>query len=441
MPYQSIPNHSEAQYALVSFDAGGGERTDDRDGRMTERVLAEAAAEPVTDAFFFCHGWKGDVPAAVDQYDRWIGALLGQADDHRRMAEVVPGFRPLFIGLHWPSLPFGDESLGGTSFAPGVPGTPADLLESWVAVLGENPQVRASLAIILDEARRNAAATTLPPRAVAAYRELNDALGLGSDGPGGAPDADRGPFDPEAAFVNGNVQGAAFGGGLLGGLLGPLRQLSYWTMKKRGRTIGESGMHDFLKRLLSETAGRGMRVHLMGHSFGCVVVSSMLGGPGGQASLSRPVASVALVQGAVSLWSYAPSIPFVGAGTGYFSQTLPLGKVGGPLITTRSRHDTAVGRLYPLASQLRGSASFAPGSFPELGAVGAWGLQGLAEAIRQEMRMLPADGEYGFSGGRVYNLEASEYIAKGGGVSGAHSDIDGPEVAHALWQAALVAAR
>ena len=35
-------------------------------------------------------------------------------------------------------------------------------------------------------------------------------------------------------------------------------------------------------------------------------------------------------------------------------------------------------------------------------------------------------------------LESSQFIAKKEGASGAHSDIAGPQVAHALWQAALV---
>ena len=52
--------------------------------------------------------------------------------------------------------------------------------------------------------------------------------------------------------------------------------------------------------------------------------------------------------------------------------------------------------------------------------------------------MLESTGDYKFEAGKIYNLESSKFIRKGGGVSGAHSDIDGPEVAHALWQAALV---
>ena len=39
--------------------------------------------------------------------------------------------------------------------------------------------------------------------------------------------------------------------------------------------------------------------------------------------------------------------------------------------------------------------------------------------------------------GKVYNLESSQYIRHGDGASGAHSDITGPEVAHAIWEAAF----
>ena len=31
--------------------------------------------------FFLSHGWKGDVPAAIDQYDRWIGEMARSAAD------------------------------------------------------------------------------------------------------------------------------------------------------------------------------------------------------------------------------------------------------------------------------------------------------------------------------------------------------------------------
>ena len=44
--------------------------------------------------------------------------------------------------------------------------------------------------------------------------------------------------------------------------------------------------------------------------------------------------------------------------------------------------------------------------------------------------MLPATGTYTFQAGKIYNLKGDTFIP-------GHSGIDGPEVAHALWQAAL----
>ncbi len=136
----------------------------------------------------------------------------------------------------------------------------------------------------------------------------------------------------------------------------------------------------------------------------------MLAGPNAQTALIRPVDPVALVQGAVSLGCYAPAIPFPNTGPGYFSRILPDGKIAGPLITTRSRFDSAVGKLYPLASRIRGSASFAVDTeLPEFGAIGAFGMQGLGDQIQNDSRMLPATVAYKFEGGKVYNLEASQY--------------------------------
>jgi hypothetical protein len=110
--------------------------------------------------------------------------------------------------------------------------------------------------------------------------------------------------------------------------------------------------------------------------------------------------------------------------------------VKGPIVTTRSKHDDAVGKLYPLASRLRGSASFA-GSFPEFGAVGAFGLQGLPSNVSSDLAMLRTADAYSFEPGKLYNIDGSQFICHKEGLSGAHSDIAGPEVAHVIWAVAL----
>jgi hypothetical protein len=78
----------------------------------------------------------------------------------------------------------------------------------------------------------------------------------------------------------------------------------------------------------------------------------------------------------------------------------------------------------------------APANFPTYGGVGAFGLQGEGIDLLDQA-MLPADGNYDFRHGHVYNLEGSRFIFRGGGASGAHSDIDNPEVGHAFWAAVL----
>jgi hypothetical protein len=444
MPVRTIPR-SSTQYYLVAFDRDGAERTDDPDrpgGRLSDAIVQTIASDPITDVFLISHGWKGDLRAAVEQYDAWVGAMEGCANDKQRMLKKYPNFRPLRIGLHWPSQPWGDEEFGtlGDSFEPAAAEPVEEMVEIYVRRLGESPIIRASLRTLFEEARRNAAVDKLTPAAREAYQQLDSALGLGESGEGAPPGADRERFDPDRAFINAKVETQSFGLGLdLGGILGPLRQLSFWKMKQRARAVGEGGMHNFLAAMMRTTAARGTRFHLMGHSFGCIVVSAALGGPGGVSTLPRPTASLALVQGAVSLWAYCSEIPFRTGTPGYFHRIVADRKVAGPIMTTRSRFDAAVGRFYPLGAGVAGQADFDAdylANLPEYGGLGSFGIRGLAENA-EDLEMKPVNDAYDFKPNQVYNLEASRYICHGDGASGAHSDIAGAEVAHAIWSAAL----
>jgi len=425
MPFRTIPE-SNTRYGLLSFDRNGQERGDDPDGVMSERLLEIAATGNATNIFLFCHGWMGDVPAAIRQYDRWIKEFDTLSEDRERAAAAFPGFSPLYIGLHWPSLPWGDEELGGGSFAARETPGPEELFSAYLERFGDTAAIRDALHTIIDDARGSAGADQIPAQARAAFTVLDSELGLSA-----GPDTDGLPIDPDRMFEEG--QAASFGGAG-GGVLDMLRTFSYWSMKRRGRSIGEGAMHRFATRLQAATTAH---IHLMGHSFGCVVISSILCGP--EPPLDRPVDSVALVQGAVSLWAFAARIPY-GGGPGYFHQAVA-GKVSGPLIATRSRHDLAVNQPYRLASQASGAVSFEVSPYPKYGAIGRFGIQGLAEDLSIDSSMRSASEEYGFECGRVYNLEASEFICKMEGASGAHNDISGAEVAHAIWEAALAGDR
>lgn len=439
MTIETIPG-SDTRYLLINLDRDGHERDDDPQaptGRLSDLVVERLVAGPITDVIFMSHGWQGDVPAAKQQYNAWAGVMLAGSADLARLRAMRPGFSPLLIGLHWPSLPWGEEdpTAQAASFAPGGP----DSMDYWIddvaAKLVDTPPARAALRTIFAAALDDLTPDELPPEIVAAYRILQSEAGQGADGPGGAPGDDIAGFDPEAIYQEAMEDAGAFGGiPGVGGLLSPLRQISFWQMKARARAVGESGAAALLRRL-QETAGdRDVRFHLMGHSFGCIVVSAAVKGAGGDAPLSKPVHSLFLAQGALSLWAYCSEIPGARGQRGYFHSLIAKGKVAGPIVTTQSRHDTAVRRFYPLGAGAAGQVDFAPGGLPKYGGVGVFGIQGPGIDL-ENREMLPADGDYGFRGGRVYNLEASAFINQGSGAAGAHGDIAKPPVAHAFWQA------
>jgi hypothetical protein len=166
-------------------------------------------------------------------------------------------------------------------------------------------------------------------------------------------------------------------------------------------------------------------------------MSAALGGPRGISTID-PVHSAFLAQGAISFWSYCADIPYAKGHPGYFRPVIDTKRVTGALVTTQSTHDTAVGKLYPLAAGARGDVDFAPGDFPKYGALGTFGARG--PGINPiDLEMLNSDQSYNFEPGNIYNIESSRYIAEMQGLgSGAHNDIAHPQVAHAMWSAVLL---
>ncbi|MEO8564372.1 MAG: hypothetical protein ABI601_20020 [bacterium] len=457
MPIQQIGNTGK-QYYLVSFDENGVERPE-VDGTLLSETIRKRLADPsekITDVFLASHGWKGDVPAAIEQNDRWMGEMIA-SPDRAAMMKAHPEFKALNIGLHWPSLPFGDEDIPSAD-APKVLGAHSSLdtqVDQFAAVIADTPKARTAIRAILEANRKDSGRNTELPDAVkTAYKSLFAEAKLGGkhDDIGASPGEDHPALDAEkmyeatrqseekkASKATPGERDLTLGGGLFdklkGLLVSPLQQASFWKMKKRARIVGEGGIHSLLDSLM-RTAGDDVRFHLMGHSFGCIVVSAAVAGPPGKPGLKRGVDTLFLAQGALSLWSFCPDIPFARGTPGYFRRILEKGLVRGPLVTTRSKFDKAVGKLYPPAADLDDEVILAA-DLPKYGGVGTFGAQGLG-AGATDGPMKAADQPYAFKANGVYNLEASEIIKNGGGFSGAHSDIAHPEVAHAMWQAVAV---
>jgi len=434
MPIRRVPN-SDVDYLLISFDAEGRERTEP-DGTMLSKTALARVADPasgITDVFFTSHGWKGDVPAAIDQYDRWIGAMVALEADRAYARQRRPGFNPLIIGLHWPSLPWGNEDLADAVQDPPIERE----VNAYAERIADTPTARDAIRSILQTASTTASSATLPDAARTAYSTLFRESKLAAGDVGAAPGADQDGFDPQAILEENNAEQSdgGFFSSIRDRLLSPLRQASFWAMKHRAHVFGERGGHDLLGALQT-AAPATTRFHLMGHSFGCIVVSSTVAGGSTSKPLPRPVDSLLLVQGALSLWAYAPDIPYAQGTPGYFHPIVQKRLVKGPIVTTRSKFDTAVGRYYPQGAKLKRQYVLVDTTFPKYGGVGSFGIQGTA-AQPQDLPIKPPTSAYGFKGGSIYNVEASRVIKASDGPSGAHSDIAHPEVAHIFWEAVL----
>lgn len=428
MAIEALPG-TDIRYYLIAYDEHGVEREDAQVSTELADLLKQGE---ITDAFIIIHGWKGDPGAARTQYRAWIGAMLACVDDIKRVKDRCPTFKPLIIGFHWPSLPWGDEemSIGPVAF---------DALESarqaWIdeaaAKTADTAVARQALAVLFDAALDEPDPPTLPSEVINAYNVLHtEAFGTTLDD----INVDRDPFDPEKAYQNQMLEPLNYGGISRSALLAPLIQLSFWKMKKRAQEIGESAGARLVAQLQQACAAKPARFHLMGHSFGCIVASSMLLSKAGQPAAC--VDSLILVQGALSLWSYAARIPHKPQLKGYFHPILAEHRVRGAIITTRSEHDTAVGKIYPLAAGLAGAAPYDDLAPPKYGALGAFGARG--EGVEcTELTIKDMQHAYAFKPQTLYNLECSNVIKNGAGLSGAHNDIAHAQLGHVVWEAVL----
>ncbi len=430
---------TEREYYLIAFGADGGERADDTDALMSDKIAERLRTNAVTDVFVFSHGWRGDVEAAKDQYNKWVTAMVHCTQDLQRIRQLRPAFRALLIGVHWPSEPWGEEDFGGPA-AFGVPRLNVDAqTDQWADRIAGTPAARQALRTILQAAADDPTPQTMPERVRGAYEALNREAGLCSEGPSGAPGEDRAPFDPERAYQDSFDTGVDFGTGpSLGSLLTPLKLLSFWKMKARARRLGEESAHQLLCRLLTIKGKDHVRFHLMGHSFGCIVVTSMVAGPLDAEGPPRPVSSMALVQGALSHWSFCNDIPVAPGRPGYFWPFIKRHDVAGPVVVTTSQHDRALNFWYPKAAGAAGHVDFDPQQPPTYGAVGIFGVRGPGIDV-VPLQMKGANEGYGLKPLKVYNLGGDDVIKQGDFFSGAHSDIAHPEVAHAVWEAVMAA--
>ncbi|WAZ20642.1 serine-threonine protein kinase [Streptomyces cinnabarinus] len=436
------PELSVSPYWELTFDADG-----DPDTRSRDRLLAGVTRRGVQDLLVFAHGWNSDRSGATRLYDRFFAPV----------PQLAPGAPIGYVGVVWPSMRFSDEPIPDfpRSVAADGPARPALDKDTRHALLETFPgraTVVDQLARLLDQQSREEAeleefgrlvrllVDLVPPGPQALFAADTLAEGVPQDDPemfqgtageicaefGRALARLQSPDDvPDASFSLPNPWEGAHE---------LLRQATYYAMKRRAGTVGERG----LGRVIGQLAARApkMRVHLLGHSFGGRLVSFALRGlPEGV----HTVKSVTLLQGAFSHYAFSARLPHDPRAGGVLQGQH--NRIDGPLVCCFSKHDDALGTIYPLASRMAGHDR----EFHELsigGALGTkWGAMGfdgvqavpgtkklkLADALRGP---LPAKG--------CVNVDAAAVVRRGGPPAGAHSDILHRELAQLVLAAGRV---
>ncbi|HZB27655.1 MAG TPA: hypothetical protein VE282_03760 [Gemmatimonadales bacterium] len=409
-------------------------------------LLATLGVGGFTDVFLFSHGWNNDWSAATDRYRRFIDEFSAV----RGKQPALPGaYRPLLIGVFWPStalvLPW--EKPPAMAAAP--PGTPAER----DAEVGEGLEELNEIAPLIPPAQQDrfyelASAERLSE---AEARELAEILAplyaKGGDPEDGAevpkpeelleiwqtlPKSPT-PADDEEdghGFVGGGGGAAAEPAAAGLGFLDPrgaIRAFTVWQMKDRAGVVGTNGVGPLLRDVLA--AADGAKIHLIGHSYGAKVVLSALTA---QPLLSpNLIESVLLLEPAINGWAFAANVDGQGFAGGYRKT---LGAIRQPVYTTFSRHDAPLTKFFHLAvrrdsdlGEVR-TAAAAPSRFA---ALGGFGPQGGSPPEFQEI-VMPANGEVypKFPDTRVVGLAAHDRIS-------GHGEVENPHTAWALFSRVL----
>ncbi|MGW1727271.1 serine-threonine protein kinase [Streptomyces sp. NPDC002306] len=435
------PSMSVTPYWELTFDADG-----DVDGPERDRLLAGVTRRGVRDLIVFAHGWNNDRSGATRLYSHFFAPF----------PELAPTARIGYAGVVWPSMRFCDERIPDFPRAvaaepPRRPALDKDTRHALLETFPGRAIVVEQLARLLEQQPREEAELEEFGRLV---RLLVEVVAPGPQALFAADTLAEGVPQDEPEMFSGSVAALCEefaralaevdAPGATAGFAVPnpwdgahelLRQGTYYAMKRRAGTVGERGLGRVVGQLAD--AAPGVRVHLVGHSFGGRLVAFALRGlPEGV----RTVKSVTLLQGAFSHYAFATRLPHDARAGGVLQGQQ--NRVDGPLVCCHSRHDSSLGALYPLASRMAGDTRGVAEGFDLGRALGAkWGAMGhdgvqavpgtrrlrLDEALRGP---LPVSG--------CVNVDATAVVRRGGPPSGAHSDIVHRELAQVVLAAGRI---
>lgn len=430
------------------FEVQLNKQGDAADESEVNQALNSISQGAFTDLFIVSHGWNNDMDDARRLYKNLFDCV-----DKVLSAGNVPnlGSRKFAVlGILWPSKKFAEEDLI-PSGAAGINSTVTvefiqkqldnlkgvfdkpdadaiidkakqlvpqlensrnaqrefvDLIRSLPQRGAEDPEDASDRFFTLDGAevmnRLSKPAFALPSHTMPS----NGALSIGSP----------------IAGPHGSSGGAAGLGSFFSGIKSAARNLlnytTYYQMKERAGIVGRSGVNMLIREIQAQA--NGLKLHLIGHSFGGRLITAAVLGPDNQQPAK--VNSMTLLQAAFSHNGFAPK--FDGNHDGFFRKVVSEKRVAGPIVITYTQNDKSVGLAYPLASLISGQNASGIGDKNDpFGGIGRNGAQKTPEA--RDGTLLHIGGSYQFESGKLHNLNSDEII-KG------HSDICHNEVAYAI---------
>lgn len=418
-PYEQIHiSNQGAQYPaplyLLNFDKAGKCESPATFAEVVDR----AATGEFTDIVLISHGWNNDWPAATQLYNDFIDGFAGQVASH----SFNRPFRPLFIGVIWPSTLLVSTTEQGPRFeiAPaGDQRSAASAAEEeneqmlrrnardLASQLRDDPSAQRQLAQEIFSAVRDGAGAD-PTAASRRARHLAEQLASIA----GDEEVDRGRSNVDALLEA--AQAAANAASAVDAVPAPstsstrrvgdnpvgnnapetsmapesiqlpdlrwiVRVASVWLMKDRAGVVGSNGVSQLVQQLLGRCDAR---IHLVGHSFGAkVVLAAVQSLPAGT---RRKVDSILLLQPAVSAYSFAATIPGTDQPGKY---RVVLDRVIQPVFSTFSLDDWPLTQIYQyfvVRGRDLGEAAAAPDAPPppspsRFAALGGFGPQPLPD--------------------------------------------------------------
>lgn len=392
----------------------------------------------IKDLFVMSHGWNNDETDARSLYESFFTQFCNTLAQNA--GPGVTAQQCAVIGILWPSKKFADASVT----AGGAAGLAADpnliaALDQLAAIVGpeQAAQIEKAKALLPSleddpEAQKSFAdaVRSLLPNTRDNEEGVQHLFEMDGDDlldqlshplPMASATNDEGGGAASIGMIDsGDEEGSAQSlssilAGIKGGAMRLLNYTTYYLMKDRAGQVGRGGVAQMLQKI--QAAFPGLRIHLIGHSFGCRVVTSAA------ATISQPVASMTLLQAAFSHNSFSPDFDDTHQ-PGGFRAVIAQKKISGPLVISHSIKDTAVGLAYAIASRLaRQNASAIGDANDPYGGLGRNGAQHTPEATDGDLQAVGSP--YSFAAGKIANLKADTIIQE-------HSDIVHPEVAYAL---------